>query len=155
MDESELARCSFNNTAYTSNNATFDSSEDRTIGIPSNGVEGGGAVAFLFASANITDSVFVDNYAQDSGGALLGGNSTDITINGCTFENNSALEFGGAIAAASMILGRNTRLTGNRAYSSGGAVSAVPYYYHIGWSKLDAQTCFPVRSSRVASEVNP
>ena len=102
---------------------------------------GGGAVAFLYAGADITGSVFVGNYAQFSGGAMLGGNGTDITVNGCKFENNTAVEFGGAIAAASMTLGGNTKLTGNKATSnddaatsnsgvatpSGGAVSATAW----------------------------
>ncbi|CAM9610954.1 unnamed protein product, partial [Laminaria digitata] len=123
--ESGLARYSLDDTTFTSNTATFER-RDTEFGIPSEGVEGGGAVALLFASANITDSVFAGNYAQHSGGALLGGNSTDITTNGCKFENNTAVEFGGAVAAASMTLGGNTQLTSNAAFSSGGAVSAIP-----------------------------
>ncbi|CAM9233075.1 unnamed protein product, partial [Laminaria digitata] len=83
---------------------------------------GGGAVVFLFTSANITNSVFSSNHAQHSGGALLGGNGTDITVDGCTFENNTAVMVGGAIAAATMTLGGNSQLASNTATLSGGAV---------------------------------
>ena len=139
VNESALARCSLDDTDFTSNNAT-----EGTIMFDLDfleGVEGGGAVALLFAGANITDSVFSDNHALNSGGAVLGGNVTSMTVNGCKFENNTAVNFGGAIAAASMTLGGNTKLTGNKATSnddaatsnsgvatpSGGAVSATAW----------------------------
>ena len=137
VNESALARCSLNDTEFTSNNATAETEETMSFDLDlSEGVEGGGAVAILFASANIADSLFSGNHANHSGGALLGGNGTDITVNGCKFENNAAGTYGGAIAAASMTLGGNTQLIGNKACSndetatsksgaSGGAVSAT------------------------------
>ncbi|CAN0557245.1 unnamed protein product, partial [Laminaria digitata] len=88
-------------TSFTSNIATGANEELSLLDDLSEGVDGGGAVAFLFASANIADSVFDGNNAQFSGGALLGGNGTYITVDGCKFENNTAMEHGGAIAAAS------------------------------------------------------
>ncbi|CAN0546983.1 unnamed protein product, partial [Laminaria digitata] len=48
-----------------------------------------------------------------------------ITVDGCKFENNTAMEHGGAIAAASMTFGGNTQLTNNSADGDGGAVSPI------------------------------
>ncbi|CAM9376759.1 unnamed protein product, partial [Laminaria digitata] len=118
---SSATSCSLNSTLFTSNTATRET-EDQLFFDFSDGVDGGGAVAFLSDIANVTDSVFGSNHAEHSGGALLGGNSTDITINGCKFENNTAEMYGGAIAASSMTLGGGTRLTNNTAISGGGAV---------------------------------
>ena len=123
--ESVLARCSLSDTLFASNTATGETEETALFDAPSEGVDGGGAVAFLYAGADITGSVFVGNYAQFSGGAMLGGNGTDITVNGCKFENNTAVELGGAIAAASMTLGGNTELSYNWADGDGGAVSST------------------------------
>ena len=141
VGESELARCSLNDAEFTSNTATAHTDETAASDDPSEGVDGGGAVALMFASANITYSVFSDNHAQHSGGAFLGGNGTDITVSGCKFENNTCVNFGGAIAAASMTLEGNTELTRNNATSnddratlnsgvatsSGGAVSVTAW----------------------------
>ncbi|CAN0393527.1 unnamed protein product, partial [Laminaria digitata] len=82
----------------------------------------GGAVRAAGASSNVTDSVFDGNTAQLSGGALLGGNGTDITVNGCKFDNNTVMEYGGEIAASSMTFGGNTQLSNNWADGNGGAV---------------------------------
>ena len=144
VNESALAGCSINDSECTSNNATAETEGTIMFKLDlSEGVEGGGAVALLFASANITDSVFSDNHAQHSGGAFLGGNGTDITVSGCKFENNTCVNFGGAIAAASMTLEGNTELTSNSATSnddtatlnsgvatpSGGAVSVTAWQH--------------------------
>ena len=136
--ESGLARCSLDATQFTSNIATAEGEGPFFLDF-SEEVEGGGAVAFFNATADITDSVFSGNHANYSGGALLGGTGTDITVNGCKFDGNTAEVFGGAIAAASIILGGNTQLTSNnvsssddreipgdtRAILNGGAVSAT------------------------------
>ncbi|CAN0051585.1 unnamed protein product, partial [Laminaria digitata] len=119
---SSATSCSLSDTEFTSNTATLEYDGGKGFDF-SEGVDGGGAVVFLIANANITDSVFSGNHAQHSGGALLGGYGTDITVNGCTFETNTAEMFGGAIAAASMTLGGSTQLTNNTATLSGGAVS--------------------------------
>ncbi|CAN0142925.1 unnamed protein product, partial [Laminaria digitata] len=117
------ASCSLSGTQFLSNTATGETAETALFDDKSEGVDGGGAVAFQFATANITDSVFFGNYAEFSGGALLGGNGTDVTIDGgCQFENNTAVEYGGAIAACSLTLGGGTQLTNNTATSGGGAV---------------------------------
>ena len=130
LAESGLARFSLSATTFTSNNATAEAEVQRGTGRANvlgelEGVDGGGAVAFLNATADISDSVFSGNHANDTGGAVLGGTGTDMTVNGCTFEGNTAEVFGGAIAAASMTLGGNTQLIRNMATSSGGAVSTT------------------------------
>lgn len=120
------ASCSLNSADFLSNTATGQTDETALFGDVSEGVDGGGAVAFRFATANITDSVFFGNYAEYSGGAVLGGSGTDVTIDGgCEFENNTAVEYGGAIAASSLTLDGGTELTNNTAASGGGAVSAI------------------------------
>lgn len=123
---STTASCSLSDTEFLSNTATGET--DETVLFDEDfleGVDGGGAVALRFAIADITGSVFRSNYAEFSGGALLGGNGTGITVNRCEFENNTAVEYGGAIAASSLTVGGNTQLTNNTAAISGGAVSAI------------------------------
>ena len=115
--------CSVTETEFTSNRATYvglDGAEDATLFL-----DGGGAAAFLFADATVTDSEFRGNYARNSGGALFAGTLTNMSVNGCTFENNTSVHYGGAISASSMSLGGNTRLAYNSAHNKGGAVSAA------------------------------
>ncbi|CAN0207604.1 unnamed protein product, partial [Laminaria digitata] len=85
-----------------------------------------GAVALRFAIADITGSVFRGNYAEFSGGALLGGNGTGITVNRCEFGNNIAVEYGGAIAASSLTgyVSNGCEFVNNTALEFGGAISA-------------------------------
>ena len=149
--ESVLARCSLSDTLFASNTATGETEETALFDAPSEGVDGGGAVAFLYAGADITGSVFVGNYAQFSGGAMLGGNGTDITVNGCKFENNTAVEFGGAIAAASMTLGGHTELSYNSADGDGGAVSSTAKSFTFFPSGLEQHTKY--NSSTAAAVV--
>ncbi|CAM9850119.1 unnamed protein product, partial [Laminaria digitata] len=75
-----------------------------------------------FADATVTDSVFSGNYAQSSGGALCGGLMSNMSVNGCTFGNNTSEQDGSAISASSMRLGGNTQLEDNSANNRGGAV---------------------------------
>ena len=127
---SSTTSCSLSGTKFISNIATGETEETALFDDTSDGVDGGGAVAVRFANANITDSLFFGNYAQYSGGALLGGIGTDVTIDGgCEFEDNTAVEYGGAIAASSLALGGGTELTNNTATSGGGAVSAIAQHW--------------------------
>ena len=121
---SPATSCSLRDIEFTSNIATYETEGAGGFDF-SEGVDGGGAVVFEFANAKVTDSVFVGNHAKHSGGALLGENGTNITVNGCKFENNTAEMFGGAIAAASMTLGGSTQLINNTATLDGGAVSTT------------------------------
>lgn len=90
--------------------------------------DGGGAAAFLRANVTLVGSSFSGNYARRSGGALYGGNATDIKADGCLFKTNTAERHGGAILASSLALGGSTRLVDNVAGSDGGAVSATNYF---------------------------
>lgn len=112
--------CSLSDAVFVSNTAiegTATGDEDfEDLG-------GGGAAAFLLANVTVTDSIFRGNYARIEGGALYGGESTFIAVDGCTFENNTSPLYGGAISASSMILGGNTQITYNSVSKSGGAVS--------------------------------
>ena len=121
---STTASCSLTDSKFISNTATGETEEIALFDEAFlEGVDGGGAVACLLATANVTDSVFRGNHAEFSGGALLGGNDTDVTVSGCEFDNNTAMEYGGAVAASSLTVGGGTELTNNTATLSGGAVS--------------------------------
>ena len=110
--------CSIADAEFVSNNAARSSQVD-----PLADFDVGGAAAFLHANVSVTRSVFIENFALLSGGGLFGGNSTDIKVIGCTFENNTSAN-GGAVTASSMTLGGGTRLRGNSVSGDGGAVSA-------------------------------
>ena len=87
--------------------------------------DGGGAAAFMFAIVDITDSLFGGNKARLSGGALHEGAETTLTVNVCTFFNNTSEKYGGAVTASSMAVGGSTQFTNNEAGEDGGAVSAL------------------------------
>ena len=84
---------------------------------------GGGAATFMNAEVNISNCNFIKNSAKVAGGALYGGDATNLNISGCTFEGNSAVGVGGAVAASSATFGGGTELRGNSASSHGGGVS--------------------------------
>ena len=86
---------------------------------------GGGAAAFINAEVNISNCVFSKNSAQVAGGALYGGDTTNLIISACTFEGNSAVGVGGAVAASSVTFGGGTELRGNNATRNGGGVSTL------------------------------
>ena len=118
------ASCSISDAIFTSNNASseiaiVDIDEETTT----TSLYGGGAAAFVYGVVDITDSVFELNYAQLSGGALYGGTGSDMTIDGCTFEENSTPGYGGAVSASLVTLGANTSVLNNTATDSGGGVS--------------------------------
>ncbi|CAN0504407.1 unnamed protein product, partial [Scytosiphon promiscuus] len=107
--------CSITNAEFVSNNASLETFLDLTIVGPWEDLNGGGAAAFWFTEADITDSVFTSNYAQFTGGAVFGGNDTDIKVQGCSFALNTAKGYGGAVGASSMTLGGDTQLVDNKA----------------------------------------
>lgn len=116
--------CSISNAEFVSNNASLETFFDFEDVIRWEDLDGGGAAAFWFTDADITDSVFSDNYAQFAGGAVFGGNDTDIQVQGCSFSRNIAKGYGGGVAASSMTLGADTQLLDNQAILyNGGAVS--------------------------------
>ena len=110
---------------------------------------GGGAATFLNAEVNITNCDFIKNSAVVAGGALYGGNATNLNISGCTFEGNSAVGVGGAVAASSATFGGRTELRGNNATSHGGGVSAPHSTLLIG------QCCNERTSTKNPSDSRP
>ncbi len=100
---------------------------------------GGGALRLSLATNApllLRDSVFVDNEAPSSGGAMfINGQSSAARVIGCAFhENTSSLSFGGAVhaqvfpGAATPIPLRfeNCRFAGNRAVGGGAIYSNGP-----------------------------
>ncbi|CAN0593589.1 unnamed protein product, partial [Laminaria digitata] len=102
------ALCSITDAEFVSNTAARDNQESID---DFSYLDGGGAAMFLFASVEITDSVFSENYARLAGGALHGGSESNVSVKGCTFENNTSGKYGGAIVASSLTLGGSTQLT--------------------------------------------
>ena len=96
--------------------------DDSTSSKPWEFIFGGGAATFVNAEVIISNCDFIKNNAKVAGGALYGGDTTNLNISGCTFEGNIALGFGGAVAASSVTFGGGTELRGNNA-SYGGGVS--------------------------------
>ncbi|MCH7604016.1 MAG: right-handed parallel beta-helix repeat-containing protein, partial [Planctomycetes bacterium] len=88
----------------------------------------GGAIFLQNSSANVTDSRFVGNYAESSGGAIYSNFTGQVTIDRCEFYSNWAnRSAGGAVLhnSAGPFLLTNTILIGNFANVSSGAL-------HIG-----------------------
>ena len=120
--------CSILDAVFVSNSAARDSQgsvEDISY------IDGGGAAMFLSASVDVSGSFFNDNYARRSGGALHGGIYTNMSVNGCTFVNNTSDNYGGAISASTMTLGGYTQLANNVALDDGGAVSVDNFGFLI------------------------
>ena len=139
--DKQAAACSIAEAEFMSNSAARDIQaenykEEELDVVGFSYLDGGGAAMFLFASVDITDSVFSGNYALLSGGALHGGIDTSILVNGCTFGNNTSGKYAGAISASSMTLGGGTQVTQNSALDDGGAVSDIrsvlPMYVSTG-----------------------
>ena len=69
--------------------------------------------------------VFEDNYTSCSGGAIYGGEFSNIKLNKCQFKNNSASGFGGAIFVGSEAIFESvdSEFVGNKSrFAQGGAV---------------------------------
>eukprot|EP00752_Nemacystus_decipiens_P006743 g6060.t1 len=102
----------------------------------SNTAEAEGGAVFCDVAEDATDAAsgtvscsfngveFSSNFATESGGAVYGGESSFMRIEGCTFENNHASTHGGAVVADSATLGGNTVVTNNEAAGRGGGVFA-------------------------------
>ena len=84
-----------------------------------------GAVSYSFSEV-----VFTSNSAEESGGAVYGGEGSFMSIDECTFEGNTTPGNGGAVRAFSAALGGNTVLTNNVADGRGGAVSSCVHLRH-------------------------
>jgi predicted outer membrane repeat protein len=107
--------------------------------------DGGAIYNVLGSTLTVTDSTFTGNTAGFDGGAIL--NQGDLTVNGCTFDSNTAAgggaifneatlnvtdstftgnhaDFGGAIAnvVGSTLTVTDSNFTGNNAGSDGGAI---------------------------------
>lgn len=115
------AVCSIADAEFVFNSAAREDADDIDPGFSY--LDGGGAAMFLYAEVDITDSDFGWNHAQFSGGAVHGGDNTNVSVSGCKFGNNTSGKFGGAISASSMTLGGDTQLSNNSAENAGGAVS--------------------------------
>ena len=126
--------CTLRDATFLGNNASVENDvhfsdilnsyyADNTSATPSEFIFGGGAATFVNAEVNILNCNFIENYAKVAGGALYGGDATNLNISGCTFEGNIALGFGGAVAASSVTFGGGTELRGNTADGYGGGVS--------------------------------
>ena len=115
--------CSLSKAVFTSNLAT--SQEDLGLSFIEgwSDLYGGGAAAFYRCAVNVTDSIFELNYAQVAGGGVFAGSDTDMTIDGCTFQNNTTPGYGAGVVAATATLGGGTLVTANEAGESGGGVS--------------------------------
>lgn len=83
-------------------------------------------------SCSFSGVVFTFNSAEESGGAVYGGEGSFMSIDGCTFEDNTTPGNGGAVAASSATLGGNTVLTNNAADGRGGAVSWYVFIFSLG-----------------------
>ena len=128
-----------NNSTFSnnSNNITVKDKDKEAVELIQSAI-GGGAL-LVSDTATITDSSFVGNSTNYSGGAILTNGSTKLTINNGAFANNSAGLNGGAIsagtdnAAASLIAPTasveitDTDFANNTAGKYGGAI-----YYSNG-----------------------
>lgn len=120
---SEGLSCSLSNVTFVSNEASLQP------GVATGGDDNhGGAAAFLSTDVTIVNSDFSLNSAQFMGGALYGGVDTLLTVDGCVFQNNTAVQYGGAISASSAAVRGGTELVYNFADEDGGAVS-------FGWEE--------------------
>ena len=101
-------------------------------------------------SCSFSEVVFVSNSAEESGGAVYGGEGSFMAIDGCSFENNVASENGGAVAAASAALGGSTVVTNNTAADGrGGGVSrCLLHLRSSAWIQELVHVCPPSPSSR-------
>lgn len=128
-----IKNCLFeNNRAYRMGGALFLFNGDVTVTIENSrfinntasGSEsgGGGAIFSITSSLNVTNTTFIGNSADGTGGAIhliAGGGST---FSNLTFVSNAA-KYGGAISEDSArILYRDIKFIGNTAFEKGGAI---------------------------------
>lgn len=106
-------RLYINDCIFTGNQSGKDSTENAY----------GGAIS-TYGPATIENSTFTGN-SGTHGGAINGGNNSNITITGCTFTGNSSSQTGGAVngAGSATLNVSGCTFTGNTAAGNGGAVS--------------------------------
>ena len=123
------ASCSLSRAVFSSNEATLGEPVSLSFIETYQDIYGGGAAAFYRGVVDLADSVFELNYAQIAGGGVFGGADSDMTVEGCTFRNNTTPGYGGAMVASTATIGGNTLVTTSVAEDSGGGVSACLYVY--------------------------
>jgi len=83
----------------------------------------GGALATYWGNSYVYNSVFKYNYATRDGGALRVGIYATTTTENCTFDNNTAYEWGGALYNwPGELTVNNCNITNNNAGTQGGAL---------------------------------
>lgn len=85
-------------------------------------VYGGGAISSAIG-VNITDSIFIGNYANRYGGAIFCYEQSKTHIRNSIFENNTSNHYGGAVTAAVWAEIIDSLFTGNRASNHAGAIA--------------------------------
>lgn len=136
-EATKTSRCALNQAIFSSN-SVFNGEVDSDAAWTWTDFYGGGAAAFYRAVVDITDAVFEFNHAPVSGGAIFGGNGSEVTVNGSTLRNNTTLGYGAAIAASSVTLAGDTLVTYNMADMGGGGVSLCCLFSRAGpWCSTD------------------
>eukprot|EP01041_Mallomonas_annulata_P001620 gene1620-3135_t len=99
------------------------------------GYLGGGLfLGLLNLNLVVTDSDFVDNFAEDGAGILVSHLNSHITVQSSTFLNNTATRSGGAVHISflnTVILVSGSRFETNQATGSGGAVVITHSNQHV------------------------
>ena len=139
----------------TALNITDSDFVNNTAGVVVRTSNGGAIFTVALSSTNIESSNFTGNSAQDDGGALsLGdGNGDGVFIGSCTFNDNVAVRFGGAINAINSVLdtisvfnssfSRNTLTPVDPANGDegGGIYVADVFRLNVTASSFTANTC--------------
>lgn len=86
----------------------------------------GGAICILgFARYTLINCKFINNWADDYGGAIYNGASNPLTIKNCVFRGNTADDCdGGAIYSKGEVNIEGSQFENNKAYVDGGAVKS-------------------------------
>lgn len=124
-DSDTATSCFISGAEFSYNLAAIDGVDEDTADV-SDWISNrrGGALAFYNTSVDIEYSDFGSNFAPVMGGALYGGDNTDINVTGCTFRNNTTGGDGAAMSVYSVIIGGSTEVRNNSAYDgNGGGVS--------------------------------
>lgn len=124
--------CFFDGVVFTKNNASsetlvnYDDYKAEWVG-----KSGGGALSVLRVDIKVADCTFESNFAQVAGGALFAGNHTELTVDACTFSNNTGLGFGAAMAVSTATITGGTVIEYGYTDGYGGGVSV---FFLWGWS---------------------
>ena len=141
-----LSDCSgaIDGVSYSDNNAVADLQDPNVFIEPRSGsvdlnsyrigtfhlATGGGGVSIYGSVVDVRNSVFVDNYATISGGAMKSDNTN---IENCTFVNNTAGLGGGIFTVNSNIT--SSIIDGNEGIHSGGGMLVT------GYATMDDMVC--------------